>query len=86
MRGDPLAARRGIPRGRALTLRQRQVAARAADGQSNKEIGFALGLSASTVATHLASALDKLGIRTRAELARAGPLLDLEQHFAGVQR
>ena len=39
-----------------------------ADGQSNKEIGTALGLSALTVKSHLARIARKLGTGDRAEL------------------
>ena len=55
---------------RVLTTRERHVAAYAAIGHPNKYIAYALGVTASTVATHLAAAKRKLGIRTRAELAR----------------
>ena len=39
-----------------------------ADGQSNKEIGAALGLSALTVKSHLARIARKLGTGDRAEM------------------
>jgi DNA-binding CsgD family transcriptional regulator len=53
----------------ALAERERQVAAYAALGHSVKFIAYELGLSSSTVSEHLKSALRKLGIRTRQELA-----------------
>ena len=53
----------------ALTSRERAVARLAAIGLSNKWIAYELGLSASTVATHLAFALRKLKLKTRTELA-----------------
>jgi DNA-binding CsgD family transcriptional regulator len=56
---DPLAA---------LTRRERQVAGYAALGHANKVIAYELGISASSVATHLAQAAAKLGARSRAEL------------------
>jgi DNA-binding CsgD family transcriptional regulator len=37
-------------------------------GHPNKLIGYSLGLSVSSVATHLASAMRKLGVRSRVEL------------------
>jgi len=55
---------------KALTEPERQVIAHAALGHSNKLIAYELGLSASTVATHLAAALPKLGLASRTELIR----------------
>jgi DNA-binding CsgD family transcriptional regulator len=49
---------------RGLTLRERQVASYVALGHANKAIGYALGLSTSTVAGHLARARQKLGLRS----------------------
>jgi len=69
-----LVARRNEPDvrdPRALSPRERQVAAFAALGHSNKLIAYTLGLSASTIATHLAAAMRKLAVRSRVELARA---------------
>lgn len=54
-----------------LTLRERQVVAYAAMGHSNKLIGYELGLSPTTVATHLMNAASKLGTKSRAELIRS---------------
>ena len=53
---------------RALTRRERQVATYAAQGHTNKAIAYELGLSVSTVATHLRSALAKLGLSHRTDL------------------
>lgn len=67
-----LVARRNEPRvGRAqlLSERERQVAAHAAVGHSNKEIAYALGLSPSTVSSHLMRAIRRLGCGDRAGLA-----------------
>jgi DNA-binding CsgD family transcriptional regulator len=55
---------------RALTAREMQVAAYAALGHSNKLMAYALGLSSSTVAWHMARAMQKLGASSRAELVR----------------
>jgi len=60
-----------LPDPRALSERERQVVAYAALGRANKLIAYTLGLSVSTVATHLASAMRKLGVRTRVELVKA---------------
>jgi len=62
-RCDPL---HGDPR--ALTARERDVLALVAEGRSNKEVGWLLGIAPATAATHLGAALRKLGVRSRAEL------------------
>jgi DNA-binding CsgD family transcriptional regulator len=53
---------------RSLSRREAQVASYAAMGHMNKEIAYELGLSLSTIASHLSHALDKLGLRSRTEL------------------
>lgn len=66
-----LVARRNDPNvsdPRALTSRERQVARYAALGHSSKHIAYELGLAPSTIATHLASAMRKLGATTLADL------------------
>jgi DNA-binding CsgD family transcriptional regulator len=55
---------------RALSPRERQVAAYAALGHTNKLIGYTLGLSTSTVASQVASAAAKLGVGSRVELVQ----------------
>jgi DNA-binding CsgD family transcriptional regulator len=52
----------------ALTPRQREVAAYAALGHANKLIAYELGVSVSTVATHLMAAARKLHAPSRAAL------------------
>ena len=68
-----LVARKNDPfvPGDKLSLRERQVVGFVALGHSNKLIGYELGISASTVATHLTSAAKKLGLGSRLELIRA---------------
>ena len=51
-----------------LSAREIEVLQLVADGQSNKEIGTALGLSALTVKSHLARIARKLGTGDRAEM------------------
>lgn len=58
-----------LPLTRAPTERAREVLARIAQGQSNKEIARALGVSPSTVKTHVANALASIGAVNRTEAA-----------------
>jgi len=53
---------------RALTQRERAISHLAALGKSNKLIGYELGLSESTVGSHLHQVMRKLGVKTRVEL------------------
>ncbi len=55
---------------RALTLTERQVAGLAALGRSNKVIAYELGISVNTVGALLSRAARKLGVKSRADLAR----------------
>lgn len=52
-----------------LTVREEQVLVTVAQGRTNSEIAADLYISASTVKTHLASLMRKLGARNRVELA-----------------
>jgi DNA-binding CsgD family transcriptional regulator len=60
------------PDPRALTLPERRVAGYAALGHSNKVIAYELGIAPSTVSRLLASALRKLGLKSKVELASMG--------------
>jgi DNA-binding CsgD family transcriptional regulator len=51
-----------------LTARERQVAALAADGHSDRSIAAQLGITLRTAQTHLARAFAKLGVHRRADL------------------
>lgn len=63
------------PASPGLTARELVVAAHSASGRPLKLIAYELGLSISTVATHLGRAMQKLGVASRSELAAAlGPL------------
>ncbi len=53
----------------ALTEREEQVLARVAVGRSNSEIAGELYITLSTVKTHIASLMSKLGARNRVEIA-----------------
>ena len=55
----------------SLTPAERDVADLVARGLTNPEIAARLAVSAGTVKDHVSSALRKLGVRTRAELAAA---------------
>jgi DNA-binding CsgD family transcriptional regulator len=55
---------------KALSAREREVVARAARGDSNKLIGYDLGLSPGSVASYLRRATQKMGASTRVELTR----------------
>jgi RNA polymerase sigma factor (sigma-70 family) len=54
---------------RGLTYRERQVLKLLAEGQTNKEISAMTGISESTVKTHVASIIEKLGVKSRTEAA-----------------
>jgi len=57
---------RGEARERILTVREREVLARLAEGRSIEEIAEELVLSTETIRTHVRNAMGKLGTRTRA--------------------
>jgi DNA-binding NarL/FixJ family response regulator len=71
-----ILARPGAPTDR-LTVRQREVLRMIAAGQTMKEIGAALGLSARTVEGHKYQMMQALGVQTTAELIRHA----LEHHL-----
>jgi DNA-binding CsgD family transcriptional regulator len=62
--------RRGSRRADELSPRERQVAMVVAEGLTNREVAARLFLSEKTVERHLGSVYAKLGLRSRAELAR----------------
>ncbi len=62
----------------ALSPREQEVARLAAEGKTNKTIGLTLGISERTVEVHRGRAMNKLGLRTVAELARLSDRLSLD--------
>ena len=68
VRGLPLSAAPALRGVSDLSGREIEVIRLVADGQSNKEVGDALGLSALTVKSHLARIARKLGTGDRAEM------------------
>ena len=66
---DRVGARRPQPSGE-LSPAERRVAELAGDGLANKEIAQALFVSVKTVEGHLSHVYAKLGVRSRAQLAR----------------
>jgi DNA-binding CsgD family transcriptional regulator len=73
--GAPARAARAHPsvpprfRARGVTTREMEVLSVIGEGLSNREIGARLYLSPKTVEKHIASLMDKLDVRTRAQLA-----------------
>ena len=66
------ASRAGSPRAQPLeplTVREEEVLLTVARGRTNAEIATELYISLSTVKTHLASLMNKLGARNRVEIA-----------------
>ena len=61
---------KGMPQGADLSDREAEVVRLVAEGHSNKEIASRLGLSVKTVETYKARSLEKLGLRSRADLVR----------------
>jgi len=66
---DRVSGRRAAPGG-GLTPGEQRVAELVAGGLSNKEIAAQLYLSVYTVQAHLSRVYAKLGVRSRAQLAR----------------
>jgi DNA-binding NarL/FixJ family response regulator len=62
--------RNGRASGKNLTSRQREVLQLVAQGRTAKEIASALGLSVKTAVFHKMAIMDKLGLRTTADLTR----------------
>ena len=65
----PRSAQSSSP-SRALSPREREVLQLVAEGSSSKDIATRLGLAVPTVETHRRQIMDKLGLRTIAELTK----------------
>src|SRR5437867_1517452 len=68
---DPIASRlvdSGTSNAEALTTRELQILQLVAEGKQTSTIASALGLSASTVSTHLKRIKEKLAVGTQADL------------------
>jgi DNA-binding NarL/FixJ family response regulator len=65
---EPVATER--PPGRPLSPREREVLQLIAAGRSSKEIAASLEIGLATVETHRRQLMDKLGLRTIAELTK----------------
>jgi DNA-binding CsgD family transcriptional regulator len=61
--------KRGAGSGGELTPQERRVAVLVSDGLTNREVAAALFVSTNTVETHLRHLFQKLGVRSRTELA-----------------
>lgn len=76
--GLPAEAPSRAPRATdVLTAREREILVHIAQGETNREIGAALGISTRTVEAHRDSLMRKLGIRTVAGLTRLAIEQDL---------
>ena len=70
----------------SLTPQQFKVLVRVAEGQLNKQIADALGISERTVKAHLSALFEKLGVRNRTQagvLLRSLELTDPSRHVEG---
>jgi FixJ family two-component response regulator len=59
-----------------LTPREREVMALIVEGRANKVVGAELGMSVRTVEVHRARIMEKMAVRSLAELVRAAMSLD----------
>jgi DNA-binding CsgD family transcriptional regulator len=60
----------------ALSPREREIAGLVSEGLTNREIGARLFLSEKTIETHLTRVFQKLGVRSRAQVAGEVARLD----------
>jgi DNA-binding CsgD family transcriptional regulator/tetratricopeptide (TPR) repeat protein len=65
-----------------LTARQREIATLVAQGQTNRRIARTLGIAEKTVEVHVSNIMERLGVRSRAEVAAHAVAALLHQHDA----
>src|SRR6185369_2710985 len=65
----------------AVTRRGQEVLARVVEGQKNKQISAALGITEATVKLHRGNVMQKMHVRTLPELVRHYDLLELNETF-----
>lgn len=63
----------------SLTRREQEVLTRVVEGQKNKQISAALGISEATVKLHRGNVMQKMHVHTLPELVRHYDMLDLPQ-------
>jgi DNA-binding NarL/FixJ family response regulator len=66
---DPRSAAKGTPAAHPFSPRELQVLTLAAEGLTNKEIAYRLGLSERTIQFHMNSVFNKTGTSSRTEAA-----------------
>jgi len=65
----------------SLTRREQEVLARVVEGQKNKQISAALGITEATVKLHRGNVMQKMHVQTLPELVRHYDLLELTELF-----
>jgi PAS domain S-box-containing protein len=75
---SPLESLAGKPKHAVLTLREREVVHQLADGHSTREIATLLGISVSTVRSHVEHILRKLNAHSRLEAVAISRRLGLD--------
>lgn len=83
-RGTPSAHLRCVDA--LLTPREREIVERVAMGLSNKSVAYELGVCESTVATHLARAMRKLGVTRREALVPRPQASATLSHLTAAER
>jgi DNA-binding NarL/FixJ family response regulator len=68
--GPPRGPSSGEPLEPSISLRQRDVLERVALGETNREIGAALGIAEGTVKRHVSDLLQATGLKNRRQLMR----------------
>ena len=70
----------------SLTPREREIMALVTAGLLNKQVAGELGLSEITVKIHRGHIMRKMGVRSLADLVRAGEVLELHQPVKSTPR